>query len=344
MRENPANTRASTTTPSTSEQLFQADICRTVTRGRRGGVGTPLTFAPLSDLFARTTHYLRSDDAHAETSTFVPIDLFEEVLESIQQCAGLDDAAGWWCLDQSSGAWFGTGIRRFSEQFRIPHDEQPHLTSTHHHGTAVWIAPVDRSLSGVEAIVVAGDPAKNPGEGKTLGESVRRPTVTLLLSSERPAGLSTACRTIEMPFFTEPGNLASNAVGSAGEWTPDCVTFDFRPIEADHTVSAQYLGMHDGPQGPDLEVTNPYYTDYTQAMFDLDRVDSVNESTAQNLVHRLASYERIGAHCTTRSDELRNLGPGDLLAVERIELTYLSGCGMTFSPANADVRVKRFRD
>jgi hypothetical protein len=65
MRENPHDTRASTTAPTTSKQPFQEDICRTLTRGRRGGVGTPLTFAPLSDRFARITHYLRSDDALA---------------------------------------------------------------------------------------------------------------------------------------------------------------------------------------------------------------------------------------------------------------------------------------
>ncbi|XVH33878.1 hypothetical protein ACNS7O_18955 (plasmid) [Haloferacaceae archaeon DSL9] len=147
-----------------------------------------------------------------------------------------------------------------------------------------------------------------------------------------------------MPFSAEPGTPASSVVGSAGKWMPDSVTFDFQTFEADQTVTTQYLGMHDGPEGPALEVTNPYYTDYTQAMVDLDRTPGAEAPITENLVHRFVSYERIGAQCTSRGDELHTLEPGDSLAIERIELTDLAGCGMTFTPANADIRVKRFRE
>ena len=147
-----------------------------------------------------------------------------------------------------------------------------------------------------------------------------------------------------MPFFKKSSDPTSGFEGVAtkGEWVPKSATFDFQTSQEDRTVTVQYLGQNDGPDGIELEVTNPYYTDYPQAIADLNEGDSKNGTTRENLVRRLVSYERISAHYRTgTNDNLQDLKPGDPLTVERIDLTRLSGCGMTFAPTNAYIRVRR---
>lgn len=313
-------------------------VISTPTKGRRGGVAGLLTFAPITDIFHQTTHYLQSDDTHPETSTFVPLDLMDDVFQSVKEFGDLDDSDGWWGISQSSGAWFGRGLAKFRDQFQRDHSSLPHITSTHHHGAAMWIAPLN-SIRGIEAVAIAGGPSSYPGEGKTLKQSVRRPTVTLLLSSEWPSSLARASREINMPFFQERGNPNSGTTGGAEhrEWKNQYFILETDQLPDDQRPIAQFLGMSEKGE---IETTNPYYRNPVDLAQDYTAERTEYTSSLQNDMHRFASYERIQSHIKPNNESaLRNFSPGDHLKVKSIEITSLPGCAVTFSPTNAEVIV-----
>ncbi|WP_158056527.1 hypothetical protein [Halorussus halophilus] len=315
-------------------------IHRSKTSGRSGGVGNPLTFAPLHDTFERASYYIRSADAHEESSSFVAHDIAGEVFGSLTNLPGVDSDSGWWCIDQTDGAWWGTGLHSFAKQFQVPAKSHFHIENTHHNGSAVWIAPVGDRLRGVEAVTFAGDPSDQPGDGKTLRESIRRPTISFLLSAEQPSGLAEATRTVNMPFYTNQEKPESELVGSAekDEWKDRRGTFAI-PASNENLQArvCQSLEQTDGPHGPEVEVTNPYFGLHTKAAEDFGRAQ-LSLPDAQNLAYRFAAYERLSAHPPDITD-LSNLSPGDQLKVTSIELTYLPECGISFAPANAEVHV-----
>ena len=330
--------------PSATSTDQKRRIQRSEAHGRRSGVGNPLAFAPLSDQIRNATHLLRSDDAHSGTSTMVSIDIMEDIVNSVCQFAKVSAHAGWWCIDQSQAEWWSSGSDQLFDQFRTPHSAQPHVESPHHSGTAVWIVPVDDTVVGVEVAIISGDPSSHPGEGKTLGESVRRPCVSLLLSDGHEAMLSRADSMIEMPFFQQVGKSDSGMEGMARyqEWSAGSGVFTTSSGGEQDDLSVRHLETTEGPSGPEIQITNPYYRDPNRVHADFDFSPMEKKSTVRNLASRLASYEALGAHLPRHgSISARDLAVGDRLRLETIEITWLSGCGITFTPGNAEVRVAK---
>lgn len=310
-------------------------LTHSTTRGKARGVGSPITFAPLGDKLEQVTHVLRSDDSLRDSLTFVSRDDTKVVLESLTTVPGIERGSGWWCMDQDGGAWWATGHTTFKAELDTPATIHEPISDPHHHGTGAWIAPIER-VPGVEAVVFAGDFAARPGEGDSPSESVRRPSVSLLLS--QPTAPTNLTSRIEMPFYETPGDADSGYCGMArlSEWG-----MQTRSFEMAGKRTCEVLEVRSGLNGPEVEVTNPYYTQADEAVRDFgDHRQPGRGGVGMRHAARLAGYERLTAHPTPAAPSADDLTIGTEVTLASLRLTWLANCGITFTPLNAEVRIE----
>lgn len=355
-------------------------IVHSRTEGRGGGVGNPVIFAPLTSILDHTTHYLRSDDSHPDTSTFVGEDNTETVLDSLAALPGIDEQSGWWTMDQTDGSWWGTGLGTFQDELWTAPTERPHIENTHHHGGAVWLAPLPQRVNGIEAVLFTADASDEPGDGNTLRESLRRPAVSFLLSEPEPAGLRDVASSVEMPFFGSEDQTVDALYDLAehDEWNPNRASINFAdPDDEDGEDEAtdgessllaaltSRLGVLQTDdleqirtetksvpaQSPVVECHGVYQGNdgpkvvienpyYARQEAAVDHM-TLGLNTPKVDAANLATV--FAAHeylAATPTTGGQSITAGDALKITRADLTFVHGCGYSFRPKVATVEVE----